>query len=98
LENGELKVVLHLTGSQALLGVQEKGTDPVVERVEAATLEEALGAVPGVLHRARERWAESPRNPAHQAPPAPPPQATAPPASRSARREESGEGQMQRLI
>lgn len=92
MENEDLKVVLHLTGNQALLGVQEKGTDPVLERLEAATLEEALGSVPAVLHRARERWAETPRNPAYEAPPAPPSPPTAPPP-RSAE-----QGQMQRLL
>ena len=88
----DLKVVVHLKGGHAYIGVQEEGADPVMERVEAGDLDEALGAVPAVLNRARARWAESRRNPAYQGPP-PAPRAQAgegsrAPASRSSRSRE----------
>ena len=76
---GELKIVLHVRGTQALIGVQGKGTDPALEIVPATTLEEALAAVPGIVTRARERWVASPRNPAYQGPPIAP---QAPPTAR----------------
>lgn len=61
----ELKVGIHMKGDSALVGVHQKDTDPVMERVApVATLEAALAAVPGILARAREKWAASPKNPA----------------------------------
>ena len=95
MEQGDLKVVLHLKGERGEVGVQDKGTDPVVEFLEATTLEELLAAVPGVLQRARERWAQSPQNPKYEGPPPPPPPT---PASRPARPAQPREGQMARLV
>lgn len=97
-DRGELKLVLHLKGDRALVGVQQQGTDPIVEPVPAATLEELLGAVPGLVARARERWAQSPRNPAYQGPPiAPPP--PPPPAVQTTRRQEPvREGRMNQMF
>ena len=95
MEQGELKVVLHLKVGRARIGVQDKGTDPVVEFLEAATLEELLAAVPAVLQRARERWAQSPQNPKSEGPPPPPPPT---PAPRPARPAQPREGQMTRLV
>ncbi len=68
----ELKVVLQMWGTRALVGVQGDGTDPVVETLEADSLKKLLAAVPGVVARARERWATSPRNPKYEGPPPPP--------------------------
>ncbi|KKN39331.1 hypothetical protein LCGC14_0744360 [marine sediment metagenome] len=81
----EMKVVIQMKGDRALVGVQGDGTDPVVETLEAASLEELLAAVPGVVARARERWATSPRNPKYVGPPPPPPATPTPgkPARRS---------------
>ena len=73
MEHSGLKVVLHVEEGRALVGIQQKDTDPVLEWVQASTLEEVLAAVPGLVDRARERWAQSPHNPAYQRPPAPPP-------------------------
>ncbi len=83
----ELKVVLQIWGTRAIVGIQGTNTDPVVETLETASLEELLAAVPGVLARARERWATSPRNPKYVGPPAPPPATPAPgkPAGRASR-------------
>jgi len=95
MEQGDLKVVLHLKGERGEVGVQEKGTDPVVESLEAGTLEELLDTVPAVLQRARERWAQSPQNPKYEGPPPPPPPT---PAPRPARPAQPREGQMARLV
>ena len=72
MEHSGLKVVLHVEEGRALVGIQQKDTDPVLEWVQASTLEEALGAVLGLVARAREQGAQSPRNPAYQRPPPPP--------------------------
>src|SRR3989304_4749145 len=71
----ELKVVIQMKGDRALVGVQGTNTDPVVEALPATSLNDVLAAVPGILVRARERWTTSPKNPAYQRPPEPPPQA-----------------------
>ena len=72
----ELKVVIQMKGTRALVGIQGKDTDPVLETVEApgnvTTLEAALAAVPAILDRARARWASTPKNPAYQRPEPPP--------------------------
>ncbi len=68
----ELKVVIQMKGDRALVGVQGTNTDPVVETLPATSLNDVLAAVPGILERARERWAATPKNPAYQRPPEPP--------------------------
>ena len=98
--DSDLKVVIHLWGDRALVGIQQKDCDPVVEPVQAATLQEVLAAVPGLVARARERWATSPRNPAYQGPPPPPPpprpQTTA--VARPAGRPAAPQGGMSRML
>ncbi len=79
----ELKVVLQMWGTRALVGVQGDGTDPVVETLEVDSLKKLLAAVPGVVARARERWATSPRNPKYEGPPPPPAATASPPGRRS---------------
>ena len=105
MENSDLKVVIHLWGDRALVGIQQKDCDPVVEPVQGGTLDEVLAAVPGLVARARERWATSPRNPAYQGPP-PPPQAPRTPdtaprdtaVARSAGRRAAPQGGMNRML
>jgi hypothetical protein len=84
--SAELKVVIQMKGERALVGVQGDGTDPVMETLEAGSLEAVLDAVPGIVAQARERWATSPRNPKYEGPPAPPAPTPAPgqPARRAA--------------
>ena len=79
----ELKVVIQMKGDRALVGVQGTNTDPVVEPVQAPTLEAALAAVPTVVARAREKWTATPKNPAYQRPPEPPAPPRPPAAPRS---------------
>ena len=64
----ELKIVIQVKGTRALVGIQKKDTDPVIEPIEAASVEEILTAVPGILARAREKWATSPKNPKYEGP------------------------------
>ena len=94
----DLKVVVHLKGGHAHIGVQEQGADPVMERVEAGSLEEALGAVPGVLGRAQERWAQGRQNPAYQGPPPAPQPRQQATAQHSGRSRQPQEGTMQRML
>ena len=94
-----LKVVLLLGDGHARIGVQEEDTDPVMETVEAGDLDEALGAVPAVLNRARGRWEESRRNPAYQGPPtAPEPRQTAAATPRAGRTRASQQGSGQQSL
>jgi hypothetical protein len=86
MENGaELKVVVHLKGNRAVLGVQGDSTDPVMDVITIVhpedALEEAFCAAADLVEQARARWATSPRNPAYQGPPPPPaaPATTQPP-------------------
>lgn len=74
----ELKVVIQLKGNRALVGIQDKDTDPVLVTLEAGSLEAVLDAVPGLLRQARENWATSPRNPKYEGPPPPPAPTSAP--------------------
>ena len=70
----ELKIVVQLKGTRALVGVQAPDTDLVVETIAqcTGTLEEILAYIPGILARARERWATNRKNPAYVGPPPPP--------------------------
>ena len=76
----ELKIVVQMKGDRALVGVQGTNTDPVVETLAATSLNDVLAAIPGILARARERWATSPKNPDYVGPT--PPAAPAPAPSR----------------
>lgn len=69
----ELKIVIQIKGDRALVGIQQKDTDPVLEPLEAVSLEEILAAVPTILARAREQWQSSPRRPKYEGPPVSPP-------------------------
>ena len=100
----ELKVVIYLKDGRALVGIQGQGTDPVLETLpDVSGLEAALAAVPGVVARARERWATSPRCPAYVGPPteptpAPARAAVSPGRPRPQPAAAAPEGEMQRLM
>ena len=74
----ELKVVIQIKGDRALVGIQKKDTDPVLETVEVASVEEILTTVPAILVRAREKWAANPKYPKYEGPPVAPPPAPVP--------------------
>ena len=75
----ELKVVLSINGDRATIGVQQPSSDPHIESFDDLDLTGLAQEVPGVVERARARWEDEPRHPAHQRP--------ALPARRRTRRE-----------
>ena len=95
-----MKVVIQIMGDRALVGVQDENTDPFVEPVQAAALEDVLAAVPGIVSRARERWASQPKGAAYQAPAPPPrePVASGAAASRPAAPKEPKQGSMAKMF
>ena len=76
----ELKVVVSVRGYRATIGVQQPSSDPHIESFDDLDLSGLAGEVPAVVERARAKWEDEPRNPAHEKP--------APPARRRTRREQ----------
>ena len=76
----ELKVVLSIRADRATIGVQQPSSDPHIESFDDLDLTGLAQEVPGVVERARARWEDEPRHPAHERP--------APPARRRTRREQ----------
>ena len=74
-----LKVVLSIRGDRATIGVQQPSADPHIESFDDLDLAGLAREVPAVIERARARWEDEPRYPAHERP--------APPARRRTRRE-----------
>ena len=64
----ELKVVVSIRGERAIVGVQRAGADPHIETFEDQDLTVLVQEVPGVVERARVRWEESLKHPAHNRP------------------------------
>ena len=79
----ELKIVLVLKGTRAMVGIQSPECDPVFTTLEG-DLSAALSQVPALVDSAKAKWATNRRNPKAELPepPAPPP---APSSSRSGR-------------
>ena len=75
----ELKVILSIKGGRATIGVQRPASDPHIESFDDPDLLGLADQFPAVVARARARWEEEPRYPAHERP--------APPARRRTRRE-----------
>ncbi len=76
----ELKVVVSIKGGRATIGVQQPSADPHIESFDDLDLAGLAQEVPAVIERARVRWEDEPRHPAHERP--------APPARRRTRREQ----------
>ena len=76
----ELKVVLSIRGNRATIGVQQPSADPHIESFDDPDLFGLADEFPAVVARARARWEEEPRHPAHVKP--------APPARRRGRRQQ----------
>ena len=74
----DLKVVVSIKGGRATIGVQQPSSDPHIEIFDDAELSGLAQAVPAVIERARARWEDRPKHPAHERP--------APPARRQTRR------------
>ena len=76
----ELKVVLSIRGGRATIGVQQPSSDPHIESFDDPDLFGLADEFPAVIERAKARWEDGPRHPAHERP--------APPPRRRARREQ----------
>ena len=76
----DLKVVVSLKGGRATIGVQQPSSDPYIESFDDRDLSGLTQEVSAVIERARAKWEEAPKYPAHERP--------APPARRRNRREQ----------
>ena len=74
----DLKVVVSIKGGRATIGVQRPSADPHIETFDDRDLPELAQEVLAVTERARARWEDQPKHPAHARP--------APPARRRNRR------------
>ena len=64
----ELKVVVSIRGSRATIGVQQPSSDPHIESFDDPDLSGLTQEVLAVTERARSRWEDNPKHPAHQRP------------------------------
>ena len=80
----DLKVVVSIKGGRATIGVQQPSSDPHIESFDDADLSGLTQEVPAVIERARAKWEDEPKHPAHERP--------APPARR---RNQRGQGSAQ---
>ena len=76
----DLKVVVSIKGGRATIGVQRPSADPHIESFDDWELSGVTQEVPAVIERARAKWEDQPKYPAHVRP--------APPARRRNRREQ----------
>ena len=74
----DLKVVVSIKGGRATIGVQRTSSDPHIESFDDRDLSGLAQEAVAVVERARARWEDEPKHPAHVRP--------APPARRRARR------------
>ena len=74
----DLKVVVSIKGGRATIGVQRPASDPHIESFDDGDLAGLTQEVSAVIERARAKWEEAPKHPAHVKP--------APPARRQPRR------------
>ena len=80
----DLKVVVSIKGGRATIGVQQPSSDPHIESFDDGDLAGLTQEAPAVVERARAKWEDEPKYPAHERP--------APPARRQTRR---GQGSAQ---
>ncbi len=74
----DLKVVVSIKGGRATIGVQQPSSDPHIETFDDMGLSGLAQETLAVVERARAKWEEEPKYPAHARP--------APPARRRNRR------------
>ncbi len=77
----DLKVVVSIKGGRATIGVQQPSSDPHIESFDDADLSGLTQEVTAVIERARAKWEDEPKHPAHERP--------APPARRQPRRSQA---------
>ena len=73
----DLKAVVSIKGGGATIGVQRPSSDPHIESFDDQDLSGLTQEVSAVIERARAKWEDEPRHPAHERP--------APPARRRTR-------------
>ena len=76
----DLKVVVSIKDGRATIGVQRTSSDPHIESFDDPDLSGLTQEVSAVIERARAKWEDEPKHPAHVRP--------APPARRRNRREQ----------
>ncbi len=64
----DLKVVVSVKDGKATIGVQQPSSDPHIESFDDADLPGLTQEVPAVVDRARAKWEETPKHPAHERP------------------------------
>ena len=74
----DLKVVVSIKGGRATIGVQQPSSDPHIESFDDHDLSGLTQEALAVVERARAKWEDDPKYPAHERP--------APPARRQPRR------------
>ena len=74
----DLKVVVSIKRGRATIGVQRTSSDPHIETFDDRDLSELTQEVLPVIERARAKWEDTPKYPAHERP--------APPARRRSQR------------
>ena len=67
----DLKVVVSIKGGRATIGVQQPSSDPHIESFDDLDASGLAREVPAVVERARTKWEDEPKYPAHERP-APP--------------------------
>ena len=67
----DLKVVVSIKGGRATIGVQQPSSDPHIESFDDSDLSGLTQEVSAVIERARVKWEDEPKYPAHERP-APP--------------------------
>ena len=77
----DLKVVVSIKGGRATIGVQRPSADPHIETFDDPDLSGLTQETLAVVERARAKWEDEPKHPAHVRP--------APPARRRNRREQA---------
>ena len=64
----DLKVVVSIKGGRATIGVQQPSSDPHIETFDDLDVSGLTQEVSAVVERARSRWEETPKHPAHVRP------------------------------
>ena len=67
----DLKVVVSIKDGRATIGVQQPSSDPYIESFDDLDASGLAREVPTVIERARAKWEDEPKYPAHERP-APP--------------------------
>ena len=64
----DLKVVVSIKGGRATIGVQQTSSDPHIEAFDDPDLDGLAHEVLPVIERARAKWEDEPKHPAHARP------------------------------